>query len=287
MRRIAIVSQKGGVGKTTVGTTLAVGIARRLKRGQRLLFIDADASGNSTANLLSGKLPGNPTLTDVLLDDSTEVDELAAVVQEAIRPSRYPGIDLLPAHRSLSDCTVWLTDMAGRENRLRNALDTVGDPYAIALIDSSPAETLVSVNAIHAAEELITPVDLAGVYSVMGLAAVEETIARIKRHLRHPELALIAIVLTRVMKNRASRELEQQLRETYGDLVVRSTIPFATQVQVAEAHFQTVLEFAPKSTAAAAFEALVTEVLGNHGRKSRVASRSSSVNARTRKRRAS
>jgi chromosome partitioning protein len=286
-RRIAIASQKGGVGKTTVAVTLAVGIARRLKKGQGgLLFIDSDPSGNSTANLLSGKLPNKPGLTEILLDDSPKLEELGKIVQEAIRPSRYPGIDLLPAHRSLAHCAAWLADQPGRENRLRNALSTLDGGYSLVLIDSSPAETLVTINAIHAAEELIVPVDLAGVYSVMGLAAIEETITRIKRHCAHPTLALIGLVLTRVMKGRPARELEAQLRSSYGELVYSTLIPFASQVPLAEAHFQTVLEFAPKSPAAVAFEALITEVLG-HGRNARLPARSRSVETGKRKRRAS
>ena len=88
MRTIAVVNHKGGVGKTTTALSLAVGMARRLRKGRRLLVIDGDSQGNATTTLLDGKAPNKPTLTQVLLDD---VD-----VSEAIRPSRYPGIDLLP-----------------------------------------------------------------------------------------------------------------------------------------------------------------------------------------------
>lgn len=287
VRRISVVSQKGGVGKTTVSVTLAVAMARRMAKGRRLLFIDGDPSGNSTASLTGGQSPSTPGLTEVLLDDSLEPEDLEEIVRQSIRPSRYPGIDLLPSHRSLVNCAILLTNEPGRENRLRNALDALGDSYDVVLIDSSPAETLVSWNAIHAAEELIIPVDLAGVYSIMGLAAVEETIARIRRHCAHPTLAVIGLVLTRVIKSAAARELEAQLRQSYGKLVFTSTIPFAPQVPLAEAHFQTVLEFAPRSAAALAFEALTMEVLGNHGRKPRVSARSHSVGTGKRKRRAS
>ena len=285
-RRIAIVSQKGGVGKTTVAVTLAVGIARRLKKGQKLLFIDSDPSGNSTANLLGGRVPNKPGLTEVLLDDSPKLEALGKIVQEAIRPSRYPCIDLLPAHRSLAHCAAWLADQTGRENRLRNALSTLDDAYTLLLIDSSPAETLVSINAIHAAEELIVPVDLAGVYSVMGLAAVEDTIARIKRHCAHPTLALIGLVLTRVMKNRPAADLEGNFAKLrrFGLL---NRHPVRVPSSPCRSHFQTVLEFAPKSPAGMAFEALVTEVLGTHERKTRVPARGGSIEPRKRKRRAS
>jgi chromosome partitioning protein len=233
-------------------------MARRLRKGRRLLFIDGDAQGNATTTLLDGKAPNRPTLTQVLLDD--------ADVSEATRPSRYPGIDLLPADQSLADCTVWLADQIGREQRLRTALQSVGDPYDLIIVDAPPAMSLVSVNILHAVEELLVPVD-AGAYAVMGLARLQETVDKIKKHLAHPELSIIGLVLTRVMKNRPTRELEAQLRETYGSLVYQAVIPYAIQVELAAAHHRTVLEYAPKSPAAVAFEALITEVLGNHGRK--------------------
>jgi chromosome partitioning protein len=233
-------------------------MARRLRKGRRLLFIDGDAQGNATTTLLDGKAPNRPTLTQVLLDD--------ADVSEATRPSRYPCIDLLPADQTLADCTVWLADQIGREQRLRTALQSVGDPYDIIIVDAPPAMSLVSVNILHAVEELLVPVD-AGAYAVMGLARLQETVDKIKKHLAHPELSIIGLVLTRVMKNKPTRELEAQLRETYGSLVYQAVIPYAIQVELAAAHHRTVLEYAPKSPAAVAFEALITEVLGNHGRK--------------------
>ena len=199
MRTIAIVNHKGGVGKTTTALGLSVGLARRLRKGRRLLFIDGDAQGNATSTLLDGKSPNKPTLTQVLLDD--------ADASEAIRPSRYPGVDLLPADPSLADCTVWLADQIGREQRLRTALQSVADPYDQIIIDAPPAMSLVTVNVLHAVEELLVPVD-AGAYAVMGLARLQETVDKIRKHLAHPELQIIGLVLTRVMKNRPTRELE-------------------------------------------------------------------------------
>lgn len=262
MRRLAVVNHKGGVGKTTTSLGLAVGLARRLRKGRRLLLIDGDAQGNASATLLDGKAPNKPTLTQVLLADDSPAD----AIREAIRPSRYPGIDLLPANSSLADCTVWLADQAGREQRLRNALGTLDDPYDWVIVDAPPAMSLVTVNVLHAVDELLVPVD-AGAYAVMGLARLQETVDKIRKHLAHPELQIIGLVLTRVMKNRLTRELEDQLRETFGQLVYKTVIPYANQVELAAAHHRTVLEYAPKSPAAVAFEALITEVLGNHGRK--------------------
>jgi chromosome partitioning protein len=257
MRTIAVVNLKGGVGKTTTSLGLAVGLAGRLRKGRRLLVVDGDSQGSATTTLLDGKAPNKPTITQVLLDD---VD-----ASEAIRPSRYPGIDLLPADSSLADCTVWLADQVGREQRLRSALRNVGDPYDFIIVDSPPAMSLITVNVLQAVDELLVPVDAA--YALMGLTRLQETVDKIRKHLSHPDLAIIGVVLTRAMGNRASRELEAQVRAAYGKLVYSSVIPYAAQVELAAAMHRTVLEYAPKSPAAAAFEALITEVLGKHGRK--------------------
>ena len=258
MRTIAVVNHKGGVGKTTISLSLAVGLAARLRKGRRLLVVDGDSQGNATTTLLDGKAPNKPTLTQILLDDVKTSD--------AIRPSRYPGIDLLPADSSLADCTAWLADQIGREQRLRSALANVGDPYDFIIVDSPPAMSLITVNVLQAVDELLVPVD-AGAYAMMGVAKLQETVDKIRRHLSHPDLAIIGVVLTRAMANRASRELEAQLRATYGKLVYATVIPYAWQVELAAAQHRTVLEYAPKSSAAVKFEALITEVVGKNGRK--------------------
>ncbi len=260
MHRIALVNHKGGVGKTTVALNLAIGTAQRLRKGRRVLFIDGDSQGNASTTLLDGKAPNKPTLTQVLLDD--------ADATEAIRPSRYPGIDILPADSSLADCTVWLADQIGREQRLRVALEAIGDPYDLVVIDAPPAMSLVTVNIIHAVRGLLVVVD-AGVYAVMGVAKLQDTVDKIKRHLSHPDLCIIGLVLNRVMKNQGARELEARLRETYGDLVHKTVIPYSPQVELAASHHKTILEYSPKSPAAKAFESLITEVQKNHGGKKR------------------
>ena len=116
MRVIGITNLKGGSGKTTVALCLAVGLARRLPKGRRLMIVDADPQGNASLTMLEGATPSDPTLTAVLLDESG--------AGEAIRPSRLPGIDLLPADGSLAECTLLLADQLGRELFSRSRTST-------------------------------------------------------------------------------------------------------------------------------------------------------------------
>ena len=262
-------NQKGGTSKTTCSLALAVGIARRLRKG-RILFLDLDSQGNSTTNLLEGAAPERPTLTEVIMD---EVD-----ITEAIRPSRHPKIDIIPATSSLAECTAWLADQIGREQRLRTALQSVEHAYDFAILDTPPALSLVSVNALNAAEELLVPLEAGSFYSILGVAQLQQTIDKIKRHLANPDLHILSLVLQRVMKNRATRELDAQLRTTFGKLVCSTVVPYSSDVPAAEANFRTVSEYAPKSPAAVAFEALVTEVM-RHGRKKRDTRRPGRIDA--------
>jgi chromosome partitioning protein len=217
--------------------------------------------------MLEGRRPVEPTLGQVLLDQAGAV--------EAIRPTRVPQVDILPADGDLANCALLLAEELGRERRLRSALRTVEGKYETCIIDAPPQLSLVLVNILQAVAEIIVPVD-AGLYSVAGLGRLQETVDQVRKHLDHAELHIIGLVLTRAMKNKATRDLERLLREAYGDLVYRTAIPHSVKVEEGHARHRTVLEHAPKSPAAVAFEQLITEVL-KHGQK-RNAGRSDSKN---------
>jgi chromosome partitioning protein len=277
MRTIGIVSMKGGVGKSTLALSMAVIMARSLPKRKKILVADLDPQANATMTLLSGKLPADPTLSQVLLADAN--------VREAIRPSRHPGIDLLPADSSLADLTLLLADQLGREQRLRAALKVVEDDYAVCIIDAPPTMSLLNVNVLNAAVELVVPID-PGIYSTAGLGKLQETVEQVRVHLCHPELSIFALAIMRIQKHKAHADFERQLRELYGPLVCKTTIPDSVMVSVACSHHLTVGEYAPASPAAVAFEGLVKEI-SSHGQAPRRKVRNASSNgSKPRKRRA-
>ena len=259
MRSIAVVNLKGGSGKTTTALCLAVGLAKRLPRRKRLLLIDGDPQANATMTMLDGKDPDGPTLGDVLLGE--------AGAGEAIRPTRIPFIDLMPAEASLAECTLSLADQIGRERRLCTALREVEGDYDLVVVDAPPQLNLISINILQAVNELIVPVD-AGLYSITGLGRLQDTVDQVRRHLDHAELHIIGLVLTRAMRNKVTKELERDLREAFGELVYRTVIPHSVKVEEAHARHRTILEWSPKSPPALAYERLVTEVL-KHGQSKR------------------
>lgn len=252
MRTIAVVNLKGGSGKTTTSLSLAVGAAARRRR---VLVIDADPQANASLTLLDGIAADEPTLSHVLLDQ--------VEVVEAIRPSRVRRVDILPADAKLADAALLLAEQLGRERRLRSALRAVEENYDLVVVDAAPQLNLVTINVLNTVGELIVPVD-AGLYSIVGLGRLEETIDQVRRFLDNRELRIAGLVLTRTHHNRATRDLERQLREAYGDRVYQTTIPHSVRVEEAHARHRTVLEFAPKSPPALAYDRLLMEVL-KHG----------------------
>ena len=264
MRRIGLVSMKGGVGKTTLALSMAVIMARDLPKRKRLLIVDSDPQGSASMTMLSGELPADPTLSQVLLAE--------AEIKDAIRPSRHPSIDLLPSDASLADCTLLLSDQMGREQRLRAALHEVEDRYEVCIIDAPPTMSLLNVNVLNASLELVVPVD-PGIYSSVGVGKLQEVVSQVKRHLLNPELAIVALAIVRLQRHKAHADFERQIRNIYGPLVLKTTIPDSVMVSVACSNHMTVGEYAPASPAAVALERLVKELRNGQapGRKIRSA----------------
>jgi chromosome partitioning protein len=248
-RRIAWLSEKGGVGKTTSAINTAVGLA---KLGHRTLIVDADPQGNTSLVLLGGNPVEGPTLHQVLVD---QVDAI-----EAIRPTATPGLDVIPADASLADANLELAGELGRERRLRVAMEEVEGTYDVVVVDTSPARSLLTVNVMCYVREILVPVD-PGLFSLSGLGQLQTAVAEVRRFLDNRLLRIAGIVLTRTVRNNVAREVEARIRDQFGPLVFDATIPNATAVEEAHSRFQSVLDYSPRSTGAKAYAALVKEIL--------------------------
>jgi chromosome partitioning protein len=256
MRRIVIASQKGGVGKTTTAVCLAVGLARR---GVKTLLIDADGQGSATWTLMHGAAIEGPTLADVLLRN--------ALADEAIVPTTTPGLDLLPADASLNGAAVALVQELGRDARLRSAMASVDGRWDVCIVDTAPAFSTILANALVFGCEVIVPVE-ASTYSMLGLVDLTRTINEVKEAYGNESLHLAGLLITRVQRNNVARDIEAGLRERFGELIFKATIPMSSKVEESVSNGQTVLDYAPKSPAALAYDLLVTELI-SHGKRSK------------------
>lgn len=252
MRSIAWLSEKGGTGKTTSAVNTAVGLA---KRGNRVLVIDADPQANATLVLLQGETPEPPTLYHVLTNTADAGD--------TIHTTATKGLELLPADTLLADANVSLAGEMGRERRLRLALRGLDEGYDFVVIDTSPQRTLINTNVLNYVGEVYAPVD-PGIFSLAGLVKLQGAVAEVVKYLDNQALRMSGLVLTRSSHDNISKDVEAQVRATFGNLVMETVIPANTKIGEAHARFMSVLDYAPRSAAAVAYEALVREII-RHG----------------------
>jgi chromosome partitioning protein len=249
MRRIAFISEKGGVGKTITALNVAVVLARRRSK---VLLIDADPQGNSSF-VLAGADPAGPMLGAVLLGEAEAGD--------AIRPTDVPGLDVLPADDSLADANDQISSNIGRERLLAVAMEEWEGGYDYVLLDTTPARSLLTVNALTYVGEAIIPVD-PSIFAMMGLGKLQGVVEEVRR-LMNRSLRISAIVLTKTTKTKVAKDVEAELRAHFGQLVCRTTIPANVKVEEASSRHQVVVDYAPDSVGARAYVQLVEEILAD------------------------
>jgi chromosome partitioning protein len=257
MRSIALLSEKGGSGKTTSTLNIAAGLAAL---GERVLVIDTDPQSNATLVLTQSRKPNAPTLCHVLL--------ATAPLADAIVRTHWEGVDLLPAEPALAEVNVQLAAELGRERRLRAALaECISEKYTFVLVDCSPQRTLINVNVMNAVHEIIVPVD-PGLFSLSGLGQLQEAAGQVQRFLDNQGLKISGLLLTRLRKDNVCRAVETELRQLFGPLVLEASIPHAVKVEEAHSRFESVLTYSPRCAAAKAYIAIVEEI--QHGKANRV-----------------
>jgi chromosome partitioning protein len=249
MRRIAFVCLKGGSSKTTTTTAVAVGLSRR---GRRVLVIDADQQANASWTLLGGQGADPPTLAAVL---TRQADAL-----EAVRPTAIPGLDLLPASAELGGVNVALAQELGRDTRFRSVMAPLDGRYDFALVDTGPQFTTVLANVLVWSLEVIVPLD-PGVYAMLGLVELQNTIAEVAEAYGNDALRLAGIALTKVSRNNVCRDVEAELRSRFGSLVFDSAVPLSAKVEEAHSRGLTIMDHAPRSPGALAYAQIVEEIL--------------------------
>ena len=247
-RIIAIANQKGGVGKTTTAVNLASALAQTPKR---VLLVDLDAQGNATTGSGIDKRELTASTCDVLLE---EVHAADAVV-------RTPeGFDLMPGNTDLTAAEIELMDEAGREQRLKRALDTLRPKYDYILIDCPPSLSMLTLNALTAADGVIIPMQCE-YYALEGLTSLLQTIEALKQKL-NPALEIEGVLRTMFdVRNNLANAVSAELVEHFGDKVFRTIVPRNVRLAEAPSHGQSIVGYDRASRGAIAYLALAGELV--------------------------
>lgn len=248
MKTIAVINQKGGVGKST--TALAIGSGLILK-GYRTLFVDLDAQGNLTYTLRASSQGYNAL--GVLERPETAKEEIQKADQG----------DIIASTPSLAGADT-LIIQTGKEYRLKEALETISEEYDYCIIDTPPALGILTINALTACNWAIIP-SQADIYSLQGISQLNSTIETVRKYC-NSSLSIMGIVITRfngrsIIRREVAEMLEQTAEQLHTKLF-KTRIRECTALVEAQATRKSIYSYAPKSNATADYKALVNEILG-------------------------
>ncbi len=245
-KKIAILNQKGGVGKTTTAINLGAYLA---KAGKTVLIVDFDPQGNATSGLGIDKNETDVTVYEVVLGSVTP--------DKAIVESSVAGLNVMVANANLAAAELELADSENRETALKQALS--GLDYDYILIDCPPALGLLTVNALTAAHWLLVPVQ-AEYYALEGLSQLLSVMQKVKQGL-NTQLELLGVVVTMFDgRNSLADQVYKELQKYFGDKVFDSVVPRNVRLAEAPSHGVPIVEHDKWSKGARAYKQLAKEV---------------------------
>jgi chromosome partitioning protein len=240
---------KGGTGKTSLSSSYAYRLA---ERGHRVLMIDLDSQGHATKCLGKEGSSFQRTLHDVLIRKTP--------ISEILVKTGMPGLTLVPSNLVMSTIDLALMPLAGREFRLRKALDEVRRDYDYVVMDAPPSFGLLNLNALMAADDLVIPV-LADFLSYDGLRLLFETVQGLEDDLSHQLEHIFIVVNAYNQTFKIAREALGALKEHYADYLLTSVVRQCTKFAQASSEGCPIFAFDPDSKGAVDLEAMMNEIM--------------------------
>ena len=246
---MAIINQKGGVGKSTTAINLSAALGELVKQ---VLLVDLDPQGNSSSGLGIEKSQVHNCVYDVLLND--------VAIEDVIIPDVGEGLDLVPATINLAGAEVELVSEMARENRLKDAVGSLRGKYDYVFIDCPPSLGLLTVNALVAADKLLIPIQCE-FYALEGVTKLLDSMKRVKTRL-NPTLDIFGVLLTMYDgRTTLSRQVVEEVRSYFGKTVFTTLIPRTVKLSEAPSFGQPITQYDPSGKGAQSYVNLAKEVV--------------------------
>jgi len=246
---LAIVNQKGGVGKSTTAVNLAAALG---EAGKKVLLIDLDPQANSTSGLGVNKNQRERCVYDALLGERT--------LEELTEPVEEKNVFIVPATIQLAGAEVELVNVISREMRLKSMIEPIRDQYDYILIDCAPSLGLLTINALTAADGLLIPLQCE-YYALEGLSKLLDSMRLVKTHL-NPKLDVFGVLMTMYDKRmNLTQQVVTEVENYFGDIVFKTYIPRTVRLSEAPSYGQSALTYDSKGKGAEAYRELAKEVM--------------------------
>ncbi|MEE0846084.1 MAG: AAA family ATPase [Eggerthellaceae bacterium] len=246
---IAVINQKGGVGKSTTAVNLSAALG---EMGKQVLLVDLDPQGNTSSGLGIDKRQVNYCIYDALLND--------VKIEDVIIPDVCEGLDLVPATINLAGAEVELVSEMAREARLKDAVGSMRGRYDYIFIDCPPSLGLLTVNALVAADKLLIPIQCE-FYALEGVTKLLDSMKRVKTRL-NPSLDIFGVLLTMYDgRTTLSKQVVREVRNFFGKIVFDTLIPRTVKLSEAPSFGQPITQYDPTGKGALAYTALAKEVI--------------------------
>jgi len=245
---IAVVNQKGGVGKTTTAVNVSTILA---KKGKKVLLIDSDPQGNATSGLGIDKNT-DKSIYDVIIND--------VEIKEAIIESPVKNLWVCPSNINLAGAEVELVPMMAREQKLKEKLEKVENDFHYVIIDCPPSLGLLTLNAFTAANSLLIPIQCE-YYALEGVGQLINTVNLVRKQL-NKSLYIEGVVLTmNDARTNLSNQVINEVKTYFKDNVYKTIIPRNVKLSEAPSYGMPITVYAPKSKGARCYEKLTNEIL--------------------------
>ena len=246
---LAVVNQKGGVGKSTTSVNLAATLG---EAGQKTLLVDLDPQGNATSGFGLNKNQRELCIYNALLGDT----DIASIIE----PVEIDGVFVVPATIQLAGAEIELVSAFSRETKLKAILDGVRGDFDFVIIDCPPSLGLLTINALTAADGLLIPIQCE-YYALEGLSKLLDSVRLVKTHL-NPELEVFGVVMTMYdSRTRLAQQVVDEVRDFFGEKVFRTLIPRTVRLSEAPSFGKPVTLYDPTGKGAEAYQNLAKEVI--------------------------